>query len=135
MDARDIFDDRRERAAEMNMRVSCSVIGEGPGTGGSGADGGAESGCFAPGEETGEMNGEEAGGGRGDPGTPTRRGDGGMKAGGTGKESSRSGTVSRLSRERVSVVDVEAMIELAVNQCMSVALFPAIHCGERAAGG
>lgn len=43
-----------------------------------------------------------------------------MNDGGTGNDSSRSGTVSRLSRIRVSVVDVEAMIELAVDQCVSV---------------
>lgn len=43
-DASDIFDARRERAAVINMSVSCSVIGDGPGTGGRGDEGGAEGG-------------------------------------------------------------------------------------------
>ena len=42
----DIFDRRRDRSAEMNIIVSCSVIGEGPGTGGSGLEGGSDRGGF-----------------------------------------------------------------------------------------
>lgn len=44
------------RAADMNLRVSCSVIGEGPGTGGSGLAGGADNGGF-----TKERLGDEGG--------------------------------------------------------------------------
>ena len=39
-EASDSFEARRERAAEIKARVSCSVMGEGPGTGGRGAEGG-----------------------------------------------------------------------------------------------
>lgn len=42
----DNLEDRRDRAAEMNMRVSCSEMGEGPGTGGKGDEGGNEGGGF-----------------------------------------------------------------------------------------
>ena len=103
-DARDIFDVRRERVAEMNMSVSCSVIGEGPGIGGRGADGGLESGAFE-GERRGEIERRS-----GDDGLLESRGEGGMKDGGTGKASRRTGTAARLSRTRVCVVDVDAMV-------------------------
>ena len=50
-DASDILDARRAaRAAEMNSSVSCSLIGDGPGRGGSGAAGGA----YADGAEEGD---------------------------------------------------------------------------------
>ncbi|KAI0684702.1 hypothetical protein BC835DRAFT_1310426 [Cytidiella melzeri] len=45
-DARDSFEARQERAAVMNRRVSCSVTGEGPGTGGRGLEGGRDRGGF-----------------------------------------------------------------------------------------
>jgi hypothetical protein len=41
-DARESLEARLERAADINMRVSCSVIGEGPGTGGRGVEGGKD---------------------------------------------------------------------------------------------
>ena len=114
----DIFEARRERAAEMNSSVSCSVIGEGPGTGGSGADGGADSGAEGDdsddvdaldwGDAAGERSGE-AERGNGDEGPAERRGEGGMKEGGAGKDSRRKGTAGRFSRVRDSVVCVEAM--------------------------
>lgn len=94
-DARESLDARWERAAEINMRVSCSVMGEGPGTGGRGADGGREGGRLMLGEGV-VMNGE-----------------GGMCEGGTGKDERRRGTAPleglRLSRRRDSMVAVEVM--------------------------
>jgi hypothetical protein len=43
----DIFEERRERLVEeRKRRVSCSDIGEGPGTGGRGKDGGRDGGGF-----------------------------------------------------------------------------------------
>ena len=45
-EASDSFEARRERAAEIKARVSCSVMGEGPGTGGRGAEGGRDNGGF-----------------------------------------------------------------------------------------
>ena len=104
MDARDILDVRRERAAEMNMSVSCSVIREGPGTGGRGADGGPDGGGLGD-----ERSGDE---GRGnDVETLGTICEGGMKDGGMGKASSRTGTAARFPRTRVSVVDVVAMVD------------------------
>ena len=44
VEASESFDARLEREAEMNMRVSCSEMGDGPGTGGRGDDGGRDSG-------------------------------------------------------------------------------------------
>ena len=41
-----IVDNRRDRSAEMNIRVSCSEMGDGPGTGGKGLDGGKVNGGF-----------------------------------------------------------------------------------------
>jgi hypothetical protein len=46
-DEMDIFEDRRERlVVERKRSVSCSEIGEGPGTGGRGKDGGRDGGGF-----------------------------------------------------------------------------------------
>lgn len=86
------------------MSVSCSVIGEGPGTGGSGEDGGRDGGGFPGAELFGDgligdglrgVNGEE-----------------GMWEGGAGKDESNRGTALRRSRklERDSVVDVEVIV-------------------------
>ena len=100
-DARDILDARRDRAAVINISVSCSLIGDGPGTGGRGDEGGAKGGSLNWGEGTGEGSGEVERG-KGDEGLPECRGEGGMKDGGTGKDSSRTGTAGRLSRPRVS---------------------------------
>lgn len=77
----------RDRAAEMNMRVSCSVMEEGPGTGGKGEVGGRE------------------GGGPGW-GRAAKRGLVGMKVGGAGKDERRRGTALRLSRRRDWVGEV-----------------------------
>ncbi len=94
----------------MNMRVSCSVIGDGPGTGGRGDEGGAEGGGLnCCGEGAGENRGEGERG-NGELGLPENRGEGGMKLGGTGNASSRTGTAGRLSRPRDSIADVEAMM-------------------------
>lgn len=79
------MDALRDRAAEMNKRVSCSVIGDGPGTGGNGVDGGRDNGGLGLGN-----------------GLPNAADIGveGMKDGGTGNEERRSGTASRLSSRR-----------------------------------
>ena len=94
-DAIDSLDARRERAAEINMRVSCSVMGEGPGTGGRGVDGGREGGGLMPADGV-VINGE-----------------GGICDGGAGKDESRRGTASlaglRRSRKRDCTVSVEVM--------------------------
>lgn len=45
-DASESLEARLVRAADINIRVSCSDIGEGPGTGGKGLAGGAEGGGF-----------------------------------------------------------------------------------------
>lgn len=75
------------------MRVSCSVIGDGPGTGGRGPDGGRDKGGLRL-HEIGVVE----------------RGVVGMCEGGTGKEESKRGTSFRLSMERDSVVvEVVAM--------------------------
>lgn len=78
---RESLEARRERAAEMNMRVSCSVIGEGPGRGGKGDEGGKEGGGL--------------GWGRG-----VRRGLVGINVGGAGNDERRRGTALRFSRRR-----------------------------------
>lgn len=98
-DARESLDARRERAAEMNMRVSCSEIGDGPGIGGNGVEGGREGGRLMLGDGVGV----------------TLNGEGGICEGGKGKDERSRGTVPlvalRLSRKRdsgrVSVVVVE----------------------------
>ena len=90
----DNFDARRDRAAEINMRVSCSEIGEGPGTGGSGADGGRDGGGL-----TKEDADSGEGTAKGEPGI----GLAGIWVGGAGKEDKRRGTALRLSASRDSV--------------------------------
>lgn len=87
----DILDSLRCRVDESNRSVSSSEIGEGPGTGGSGDDGGPHRGGF----------GKEV------------DGDAGMKDGGLGKDSRRTGggrverdlmLPSRLGRDGVGMV-------------------------------
>lgn len=93
-DASESLDARFERAADINLRVSCSVMGDGPGTGGSGVDGGRDSGGLGLGKGVWRA---------------LDMGVGGMWDGGTGKEESRSGTALRLAVRRVSVGVVEVM--------------------------
>lgn len=80
VDAIDIFDARRERSAEMNLRVSCSDMGEGPGTGGRGDKGGPESGGFGLGRGLGSL---------------AESGVLGIWVGGTGKDERSRGTALR----------------------------------------
>lgn len=82
----DIREARRERAAAVIWKRSCSERGDGPGMGGRGRDGGRE------------------GGGFGAVGMPW-----GMKVGGTGNSLSRTGTVVRVcfTAERVMVDERE----------------------------
>ena len=97
----DILDNRRDRSAEMNIKVSCSEMGEGPGTGGKGLDGGRDSGGFGPG--LGNTIGRGVG-----------SGEIGICDGGTGKSSSSSGITSRRAARRDSVtvvVDMAASLE------------------------
>lgn len=94
MEASDILDARLERAAEMNLRVSFSEMGDGPGTGGNGAEGGRDSGGLGLGSGLWNI---------------PAMGVGGMKDGGAGNEESRSGTALRLSRRRDSVGEIEVM--------------------------
>lgn len=88
---RESLEERRARAAEMNIRVSCSVIGEGPGRGGKGEEGGND------------------GGGLICCGRVVRRGLGGICVGGAGKEESRRGTALRLSSRWEFVENVVVM--------------------------
>lgn len=82
------------------MRVSCSEIGDGPGTGGRGEDGGSEGGGFTKEDEESGL-----GTAKGEP----WRGLAGMCVGGAGKEDKRRGTALRLSARRDSV-KVEDMV-------------------------
>ena len=102
VDAIDILDKRRERSAEMNIIVSCSEIGDGPGTGGSGLEGGSDRGGLGLGPGLGGTM-TESGGPSGVSGVL------GMCDGGTGKDESRRGRALRLSARRDSVVVVEDM--------------------------
>ena len=70
-EATEYFELREGREAERKRRVSCWEMGDGPGTGGRGRDGGREGGGLG---ETGEA---------------------GMKRGGEGKDSRRRGTGGR----------------------------------------
>lgn len=104
-EARDIFDARRDRSAEMNSRASCSDIGEGPGTGGRGDGGGRDSGGFGLELSTDGITGGEVVSG-------VDSGEFGMCDGGAGKAESSSGTALRLSARRDSVaviVDITTM--------------------------
>jgi hypothetical protein len=99
-DASDILESRRDRSAEMNIMVSCSDIGEGPGTGGSGLDGGSDNGGLGLGRGLDRTA---------DRGVPS--GVLGMNDGGAGKDDSRRGRALRLSARRDSVVVVADMAE------------------------
>jgi hypothetical protein len=56
-DAMDILEERRERlVVERKRSVSCSEIGEGPGTGGRGKDGGRDGGGFIAIAEAGKAD-------------------------------------------------------------------------------
>ena len=103
-DATESLEARRERAAEMNMRVSCSVMGDGPGTGGKGADGGRDKGGLGLGKGLFGML---------DKGV-VASGVVGMWEGGTGKEERRRGTSLRLLPERDSTVVVAGVVAAAV---------------------
>ena len=84
------FDNRLSLDAdERNKSVSSSVIGDGPvGSGGSGPVGGSEGGGFEITEEVEEeLEGVEFG-------MSGVRGEGGMKEGGAGNDSSSSGTIT-----------------------------------------
>ena len=84
----------------MNIIVSCSDIGEGPGTGGKGLDGGRERGGFELGPGVGKTPDRDA-----------ASGELGMCDGGTGKDESNRGRGSCLSARRDSVMVVADMVE------------------------
>ena len=107
----------------MNISVSCSVIREGPGTGGRGAEGGLDGGGLGD-----ERSGD------GERGSDVEafgtNGEGGMKDGGTGKASRRTGTAARFPRTRVSIVDIVAMVDY-LSTSPSATSF--VHTGVREA--
>lgn len=114
-DARESLEARRERAAEMNMRVSCSVTGDGPGTGGKGAEGGSDKGGLGDGSGLLGVGVPDGVSGKPDSGVP--RGVLGICEGGTGKEDRRRGTSFRRSemRDDIDSVVVEVAIARAAN--------------------
>ena len=85
------------------MSVSCSVTGDGPGTGGKGADGGSDKGGLVAGLGHGKGLGFKG------------SGEGGMWVGGAGKDERRSGMALCLSARRVSVVIAVAIAQRVCN--------------------
>lgn len=96
-DSNDIFEERRERLLDIIRTDSWSEIGDGPGKGGRGTEGGRDGGGLKyglSGDESIEPNPDFAAGGK--PPGPGSRGEWGMWVGGVGKDSRMRGTGVRL---------------------------------------